>query len=127
MFKQEPGSPREEIQETHEIMKRPEYAQACNNTKHGGDLIGELLKLGVPELEVKSFALVCLEKNIRAGYGLGTVRSIARQGGVITEAEVDKLFEEIKTRMSTETPTETAEEKARREAEELAEMLKLYE
>ena len=116
-----------ETQGQQEITKRPEYAQACENTKHSGDLIRELLKLGVPKTEVEVFALGCLEKNIRAGYGLGTVRSIARQGGAITESEVDKFFEEVKVRMLMETPTENEEEKAKREAEELAEMLKQYE
>ncbi len=119
--------PEAEIQEQHEITKRPEYAQACKNTKHSGDLIRELLKLGVPKTEVEIFALARLEKNIRAGYGLSTVHSLAKQGGAIAETEVDKLFEEVKAKMLTETPAETEEEKAQREAKELEEMLKLYE
>lgn len=119
--------PESEIEEQHEIMKRPEYAQACVNIKQRGDLIRELLRLGVPKTEVEAFALTRLEKNIRAGYGLATTRSIAKQGGVITEAEIDKFFEEVKAKMLTEAPTETAEDKARREARELEEMLKLYE
>lgn len=110
-----------------EIMKRPEYAQARENTKHRGDLISELLKLGVPEGEVRVIALAYLEENIRAGYVLSAVRSLAKQGGLLTEAEVDRLFEEIKEQMPKETPTETEEEKAQREAKELEEMLKLYE
>jgi hypothetical protein len=83
--------------------------------------------LGVPETEVKIFALARLEENIRAGYGLNTVRSLAKQGGLLAEAEVDSLFEEIKDKMSKETPTETEEEKTLREARELEEMLKMYE
>ena len=55
------------------------------------------------------------------------MRSIAKQGGVITEAEVEKFFEEVKAKMLTETPTETEEEKVQREAKELEEMLKVYE
>lgn len=116
-----------EIKEQHEITKRPEYAQACENTKHNGDLIRELLKLGVPKKEVETFALARLEKNIRAGYGLETMRSIAKQGGVIAETEVNKIFEEVKAKMLTETPTEIEEEKTQREAKDLEEMLKLYE
>ncbi len=119
--------PESEIQEQYEITKRPEYAQACKNTEQSGDLIRELLKLGVPKTEVEAFALTRLEKNIRAGYGLDTMRSIAKQGGVITEAEVEKFFEEVKAKMLTETPTETEEEKVQREAKELEEMLKVYE
>ena len=116
-----------EINRQLEITKRPEYAQACINTKHSGDLIKELLRLGVPETEVKIFAFARLEENIRAGYGLSTVRSLAKQGGVIAEIEVDELFGKAKAKMLTETPTETEEEKAQREARELEEMLKLYE
>lgn len=115
------------IQEQHEIEKRPEFTQACENTKQSGDLVRELLKLGVPKTEVEAFALTRLEKNIRAGYGLDTLHSIARQGGVIAEAEVDRIFGEVKAKMSAETPTETEEEKAQREVRELGEMLKLYE
>jgi len=127
MSEQEYHHPEAEIQERQEITNRPEYAQACENTKRKGDLIRELLKLGVPKTEVEIFAFARLEKNIRAGYGLDTMRSIAKQGGIITEAEVDNLFEEIKAKMLTETPTETEEEKIQREAKELEEMLKLYE
>lgn len=116
-----------EIREQHEITKRPEYAQACKNTQHNGDLINELLRLGVPRIEVETFALAHLEKNIRAGYGLNTLRSIAKQGGAIEESEVDRLFEEVKNKMLTEIPTETEADKARKEAKELEEMLKLYE
>ncbi len=124
----EPGfSPEAEIKEHHEMMERPEYAQACKNTKHGGDLMSELLKLGVPRTEVETFARAHLEKNIRAGYGLNSTRSIAKQGGVIAETEVDELFEKVKAKMLTEAPAETEEQKAQREAEELAEMLRLYE
>jgi hypothetical protein len=127
MSEQGPRPPQAEIEEQREITERPEYAQACKNTEHSGDLIRELLKLGVPETEVKTFALGRLEKNIRKGYGLETLRSIAKQGGAIPEAEVDTLFAEIKAKMLTEAPAETEEEKAQREAMELEEMLKLYE
>jgi len=115
------------ITEQHEIKGRPEFTQACENTRHKGDLIRELLNLGVPEMEVRIFAIARLEENIRAGYGLNTVRSLAKQGGSLVEAEVDKLFKEVKDKMSKETPIETEEQKAQREAEELQEMLKLYE
>jgi len=127
MSEQGSRPPETKISEQHEITKKPEYAQACENTKHSGDLIRELLKLGVPKTEVETFALTLLEKNIRAGYGLDTMRSIAKQGGIITETEVEKLFEEVKAKMLAETPTETEEEKTQREARELEEMLKLYE
>ncbi len=119
--------PEVETQEQQEITQRPEYPQACKNTEHSGDLIRELLKLGVPETEVKTFALARLEKRIRAGYGLDTVRSIAKQGGAIAEAEVDALFAEVSVKILTETPTETEEEKTQREAKELEEMLSQYE
>lgn len=122
-----PRLPEEVVAEQRDIRNRPEYSQACQNTKLGGDLIKELLNLGVPETEVKIFALARLEENIRAGYGLNTVRSLAKQGGLLVEAEVDSLFEEIKDKMSKETPTETEEEKTLREARELEEMLKMYE
>lgn len=120
-------SPDAEIQEQYEIVRSPEYTQACKNTKLSGDLVSELLKLGVSRTEVKTFALSLLEKNIRAGYGLEVMRSIAKQGGAIAEIEVDELFEKIKAKMLMETPTEIEEQKAQREDKELAEMLKLYE
>ena len=120
------GAQKIETAERQEITET-EYAQACKNTKRSGDLIRERLKLGALETEVKIFAFGCLEKNIRAGYGLETLRSLAKKGGVLTEVEVDKLFAEINAKMLTETPTETEEEKEQREAKELEEMLKLYE
>ena len=116
-----------ETAEQKNITQRPEYAQACKNTEHGGDLVRELLKLGAPETDVKTFALGHLEKRIRDGYGLDSVRSIAKQGGVILETEVDALFAEVKNKMLTETPTETEAEKEAREARELEEMLSQYE
>lgn len=127
MSEQGPRYSETEIREQHEITKRPEYAKACKNTKHSGDLVRELLKLGVPKKEVETFALARLEKYIRAGYGLSTLRSIIKQGGVVAEAELDRLFAEVKAEMLTETPAETEEEKTQREDMELEEMLKLYE
>lgn len=126
MSEHESRPPKTETQEQHEITTRPEYTQACKNTQHSGDLISELLKLGVPKTEVETFALARLEKYIRAGYDLDTMRSIAKQGGAVIETDVDELFKKVKAKMLTETPTETAEQKAQREAEELEEMLKLY-
>lgn len=116
-----------ETAEQKDITQKPEYAQACKNTEHKGDLVRELLKLGVPEAEVRTFALGRLETNIRKGYGLETLRSTAKQGGVISETEIEKLFAEVKAKMLTEIPTETEEQRAEREAKELEEMLSQYE
>ncbi|MBP6859542.1 MAG: hypothetical protein KBC69_02905 [Candidatus Magasanikbacteria bacterium] len=115
------------IQETQEITQRPEYAQACENTRYSGDLVRELLRLGVPAPEVKTFALGRLEINIKNGYGLNTLRSIAKQGGALSETEVETMFAEVTAKMLAETPAETEEQKATREARELEEMLSLYE
>ncbi len=119
--------PPAEATEQKDITQRPEYAQACQNTEHKGDLIRELLKLGVPETEVKTFAFARLEKRIRDGHGLNTIRSIAKQGGAISESEVDALFAEVTAKIRREMPTETEEEKAARESKELEDMLSLYE
>lgn len=90
-------------------------------------MIVELLKLGVPESEVKPFARARLEGYVRKGYGLETLKSMAKQAGLISEAEVETLFQETKAAMSAEPSTETEEEKAAREARELEEMLAQYE
>ncbi|HSR89657.1 MAG TPA: hypothetical protein VLK22_04705 [Candidatus Udaeobacter sp.] len=109
-----------------EITERPEYDLACAKTRTGGDLIKALKDLGVPETELKPFAIDRLEQNIRKGYGLEAVRSIARQANIITEAEVDELFAEVTAKILTEKPTETEEEKKAREDRELEEMLSQY-
>lgn len=127
MSEQRPHYPGAEIQELYEITKRPEYAEACKNVKRGGDLFRELLKLGVPKTEVEKFALARLEKNIRAGYGLDTARSIVEQSGVVTRTEVDAFFEKIKVKMSVEIRTDTGEENRQKADRELEETLKLYE
>lgn len=110
-----------------EIKDRPEYSLACENTKKGGNLVSELKNLGVPETELKPFALTRLEDNIKKGYGLETVRSMAKQAGIITDAEVDELFRKTKEKMLAEPDTETEEQRKKREDEELAAMLSQYE
>lgn len=110
-----------------ELSERREYILARIKTSEGGNpTIIEARALGVPESELTEYALRFLEKDIREGYGLDTVRSIAEQSGVVTKTEVDALFEKVKAKMAVEgLTTETPEEKARKEAVWLAEMLEL--
>lgn len=110
-----------------ELSERREYILARIKTSEGGNpTIIEARGFGVPESELAKYAFRFLEKDIREGYGLDTVHSIAAQSGVVTRAEIDKLFEKTKAQMATEGPPgETAEEKARKEAIWLKEMLKL--
>jgi len=106
--------------------KREHFLARIKNFEGGNPTIKGAREIGVPESELTQFALRFLEKDIREGYGLETVRSIAKQSGVVTRAEVDALFEKVKAAMETEGPSaETPEEKVQREAKWLEEMLKL--
>jgi len=123
-----PGDRMREVEERmREIEKRPEYRQACINTRGGGDVFRELIKLGVPKEEVEPFVFASLEKFIRQGYGIATLYSIARSGGVVGGPRAGKLFVAVKMSMLREGKNrETPGEKKRREDKELEEMLAQY-
>lgn len=112
-------------EEQRELSKKREYILARIKTAEGGNpTIKAAREIGVPESELTKYTLLFLEKDIREGYGLETVRSIAALTGVVTEAEADALFGNVTTKMATEASSAMTKEE---EAKWLEEMLKLYE
>lgn len=116
-------------EEQRELSNKRESVLARIKTAEGGNpTIKAAREIGVPKRELTEYALRFLEKDIRDSYSPKTVRSIAMQSGVVTGAEIDALFKNVKAKMATEAPsTMTDEDLARKEAEWLEEMLKLCE
>lgn len=107
--------------------ERREYILARIQTSEGGNpTIKAAREIGVSESELRGYVFRFLEKDIREGYGLETILSIARNSGVaVTVEEVTALFAKTQAEMATKGPSsETAEAKAGREAIWLEEMLK---